>query len=148
MGGHLEVAALAAAVRRLRRLRCPWKRRWTGAAEGIHTPLGYLDPGAVRREGVVGRGKPRTQLGFPGGRDWPRFPFKNVLNKDRDGKGLRRWRSANDDHAEDNANDDDEGERGATAAYDEDDSSNREEYHVDDNYGRGRDWVDVNVDKF
>ena len=58
------------------------------------------------------------------------------------------WRSANDDRAEDNANDDDEGERGATAAYDEDDSSNREEYHVDDNYGRGRDWVDVNVDNF
>ena len=37
-------------------------------------------------------------------------PFnKNFRNDDRDGEGIRRWRSVNDNGAEDNANNDNVG---------------------------------------
>ena len=41
--------------------------------------------------------------------------LKSVRNNDRNGERLRHWRSVKNNRAEDNENDDDVGERGATA---------------------------------
>ena len=73
---------------------------------------------------------------------------KNVRDDDCDGEGLRCWRSVNDDRAEDDANDEDIVERGATAADDGDDGGNGKEDRVDNNDGKGEvdDWRDVDLD--
>ena len=74
-------------------------------------------------------------------------PFKkNVRNNDRNGEGLRHWRSVNDNRAEDDANEDDVRERGATAADDRDENGNGKEDRVNNDNGRGDDWGDVDVD--
>ena len=65
---------------------------------------------------------------------------KNVCNDDRDSEGLRRWRSVTDDRAEDDANDDNFGERGATAADDRDNVGNGKEDRIDDDDGGGNGW--------
>ena len=93
-----------------------------------------------------GRGRQRTRFGFPGGQDRPCRTLKKFRNDDHDGKGISRWCSVNDDRAEEDANDDDVGERGATAADDGYDGGNCEEDRVDDNDGGGNDWGDVDVD--
>ena len=71
---------------------------------------------------------------------------KNVRNDNRGGKGIRRRRSVNNDCAEDDTNDDNVGERDATAADDGNDGGNGEEDCVNNDSGGGDDWGDVDVD--
>ena len=71
---------------------------------------------------------------------------KNVYSDDSDGKGLHRWRSVNDDCAEDDANNGDIGERGVTASDNWDDGGNRKDDRLNGDNGGGNDWGDVDVD--
>ena len=72
--------------------------------------------------------------------------FKNVCSDDPNGKGLHHWRSVNNNHAEDDANNDNVVERGATAADYRDDGGNGKEDCLNNDNGGGDDWGDVNVD--
>ena len=91
------------------------------------------------------RGRPRTRFGFPGERDFPRRPLKNVRNDNCDGEGLRLWCFVNNKRVEDDTNDKDVGEKGTKAADDGDDVGNGEEDRVDNDNGGGDDWRDVDV---
>ena len=106
---------------------------------GTHVS-GIRRPWSGSTEGDGGEGTPTNAIRIlRRTRSYPYPLKKNVRNNNHDSKGLRLWRFVNDDHAEDNANNEDVGERGATVADDREDRRNGEEDRVKDDNGKGND---------
>ena len=92
--------------------------------------MGYAEPGAVWQEGVGWSGGHGCDSASQEDKIGP-VAQKNVRNDDRDSKGLRFWHSVNNNRTEDDANDNNVGERGVTAADDVDDFGNGKEDRVE-----------------
>ena len=106
---------------------------------GTHVS-GIRRPWSGSTEGDGGEGTPKNAIRIlRRTRSSPYTLKNNVRNNNHDSKGLRLWRFVNDDHAEDNANNEDVGERGATVADDREDGRNGEEDRVKDDNGKGND---------
>ena len=97
-------------------------------------------------EGGWGEGMTTNAVRLPRRTRSARRPNFFIKNDDRNGEGICLWRFVDNNRTEDDTNNDDVGERGATTSDDRDNGGNSKEDRVNNDNDGGNNWRDVDVD--